>query len=157
MKRKKVEMSNCIFCNILNGSLDAAKIWEDENHIAVLDIYPNMKGMTLVISKTHRQSDLSDMSTEEYQSFFLAARKVSDLLKKSLNVKRVSLVLEGMGINHAHIKLYPLHGLESTFKEMWGKETVYFEKYEGYISTLLGPKTDMPELKKLAQLISKAS
>ncbi len=62
-----------------------------------------------------------------------------------------------MWINHAHIKLYPLHGLESTFKEMWGKETVFFEKYEGYLSTLLGPQADMAELKKLAQHISKAS
>jgi histidine triad (HIT) family protein len=150
-------MNYCIFCNILNGSLDAAKIWEDENHIAVLDIYPNTKGMTLVISKAHRESDLSDMSVEEYQSFFLAARKVSDLLKNGLNVKRVSLVLEGMGINHAHIKLYPLHGLESTFKEMWGNETIFFEKYEGYISTLLGPQADMAELKKLEQQISRTS
>jgi radical SAM superfamily enzyme len=77
-------------------------------------------------------------------------------LKRSLNVKRVSIVLEGMGINHAHVKLYPLHGLESTFKEMWGNKTISFEKYEGYISTLLGPQANMAELKKLAQHISRA-
>jgi diadenosine tetraphosphate (Ap4A) HIT family hydrolase len=33
-------MNDCIFCNIIKGSIDAATIWEDENHIAVLDIYP---------------------------------------------------------------------------------------------------------------------
>jgi histidine triad (HIT) family protein len=150
-------MNDCIFCNIIKGSIDAAKIWEDENHIAVLDISPNMKGMTVLITKVHRQSDLTDMSAEEYQSFFVAARNVIEILKKGLGVKRVSLVVEGMGINHAHIKLYPLHGLESTFKEMWGKETIFFEKYEGYISTQLGPRADMAELKKLAQHLSKAS
>jgi len=148
-------MNNCIFCSIIKGSIDSVKIWEDEHHVAVLDIYPNMKGMTLVISKAHRHSDLSDMSTEEYQRFFVAARTVTEILKIGLGVKRVSLVLEGMGINHAHIKLYPLHGLESNFKEMWGKETIFFDKYEGYISTQLGPKADMDELKALAKQIGK--
>jgi diadenosine tetraphosphate (Ap4A) HIT family hydrolase len=45
--------------------------------------------------------------------FFVAAKKVSKLLKKSLKVHRIALVMEGMGVNHAHIKLYPLHGLDA--------------------------------------------
>ncbi len=65
------------------------------------------------------------------------------------------MVMEGMGINHAHIKLYPLHGVRSEFKEMWAKDKIFFEKYEGYISTQLGPKADMKELKNLAKKIRK--
>ncbi len=63
------------------------------------------------------------------------------------------MVMEGMGINHAHIKLYPLHGVTEKFKEIWGKKTIFFDKYEGYISTQLGPKTELSELKKLAERI----
>jgi hypothetical protein len=77
------------------------------------------------------------------------------ILERGLNVKRVALVMEGMGINHAHLKLYPLHGISEKFQEMWGKERVYFEKYDGYVSTQLGPKADLAELKKLAEEIKR--
>jgi hypothetical protein len=60
-----------------------------------------------------------------------------------------------MGINHAHIKFYPLHGLEKEWKEMRAKNEIFFDTYEGYISTQLGPKADIEELKKIAQEIMK--
>lgn len=125
------------------------------NFFAVLDINPNVKGMTLVISKNHYESDLSDMPPDAYQRFFSSARTVTDILKQALEVKRVALVVEGMGINHAHIKLYPLHGLTEKFKEMWGKERIFFDTYQGYITTQLGPQADPQELQKLASLLSK--
>ena len=95
------------------------------------------------------------MPAQDYAQFFLAARDVAEILKKALGVKRVAIVVEGMGINHAHIKLYPLYGLENTFQEMWSKDRVFFENYEGYITTELGPKAEMSDLKKLAEKIAK--
>ncbi|MBI2054444.1 MAG: hypothetical protein HYT36_03940 [Candidatus Staskawiczbacteria bacterium] len=77
-------------------------------------------------------------------------------MKKGLKVNRVAMVAEGMGVNHAHIKLYPLHGIEKEFSEIWAKEKVFFDKYEGYISTQLGPQADIKELKSLAMKISLA-
>lgn len=148
---------NCIFCQIVQGDLDAAIFWQNDDFIAVFDLFPNVHGQALLISKQHHASDLSDMSDVLYGRFFAAARQVSDVLKKKLPVCRVALVLEGMGINHAHIKLYPLHGLENTFQEMWAPEQVFFEKYTGYISTQLGPKEDIIKLKALAEKLSGVS
>jgi histidine triad (HIT) family protein len=148
---------DCIFCQIVQRSLDAAIFWENDDFIAVLDLFPNVYGQSLLISKQHYDSDLSDMPNEIYGRFFVAARQVSDILKKSLPVYRVAMVLEGMGINHAHIKLYPLHGLENTFHEMWAGEQVFFEKYTGYITTQLGPKANMGELKALSKKLSEAA
>jgi hypothetical protein len=79
------------------------------------------------------------------------------MLLKSLKVQRVAMVMEGMGINHAHIKLYPLHGLKEKFKETWTHDTVFFDNYKGYISTQLGPKADFTKQKKLAEQIIKAN
>lgn len=146
-------MNECIFCKIKNGEIDSAKIWEDENFLAILDANPNTKGMTLVLTKEHYDSYAFDMPDKEYQDFMLAAKKVAGILEKSLKVQRVIMVMEGMGINHAHIKLYPLLGVDEKFKGMWSKDRVYFDKYEGYISTQLGPKADLAELKKLADEI----
>lgn len=145
---------DCTFCQIIQGTLESAVFWENNDFIATLDLFPNVYGQTLVISKQHYNSDLSDMSSEMYKQFFDAARLVSEILKIKLPVYRVAMVLEGMGINHAHIKLYPLHGLENSFQEMWAQERVFFEKYAGYITTQLGPKARINELKALSKKLS---
>ena len=146
-------MTNCIFCKIISGEIPSVKIWEDENHIAILDINPNTKGVTLVITKEHFNSDATDMPDEAYKELMIAVKKVVKILERKLNVKRVAIVMEGLGINHVHIKLYPIHGLKEKFEESWGKEKVYFEKYEGYITTQLGPEKSIKELNKIAEKI----
>jgi diadenosine tetraphosphate (Ap4A) HIT family hydrolase len=149
-------VKNCIFCKIIKGEINSAKIWEDKNFVAILDIQPNVKGMTLLITKRHYDSYVFNMPDKLYVEFLLTAKKISRILKKGLNVKRVALVMEGMGINHAHLKFYPLYGIKEKFQEMWAKEKVFFTKYPGYITTQLGPRVDIKKLKKLAKkMISK--
>lgn len=150
-------MKECIFCKIVKGKIDSAKIWEDKEFLAILDINPNTRGMTLILTKQHYDSYIFDIPEDVYQRLMLASKKVVQILERGLNVKRIAIVMEGMGINHAHTKLYPLHGIDEKFKEMWAKEKIFFEKYEGYISTQLGPQVDISELKKLAQKIQEAS
>jgi diadenosine tetraphosphate (Ap4A) HIT family hydrolase len=145
---------DCIFCKIAKGEFDSAKVWEDENYLACLDIQPNTKGMTLVIPKKHFDSYAFDMPDKEYSNLLLAAKKVSKILEKGLGVKRVGLVIEGLGVNHVHIKLYPMHGLGEKFKE-GGQEKIsqFFDKYPGFLTTTIGPRVEIIELKKIAQEI----
>lgn len=146
-------MKECIFCKIAKGELDSAKIWEDEEFFAFLDIYPNTKGMALVIPKKHYDSYAFGMSDEFYSKLMLAAKKVALLLDKKLNVKRTAMVMEGMGVDHVHIKLYPLYGLDKKFEERIEQKRIFFKEYGNYITTQLGPKADTNELKKLAEKI----
>ncbi|HTZ42156.1 MAG TPA: HIT domain-containing protein [Candidatus Omnitrophota bacterium] len=149
-------MENCIFCKIVKGEIPSAKIWEDKEFIAILDKSPNVNGMTLVMPKKHFDSNATDMPDKEYTDLMLAVKKVAKLLEKKLNVKRVAIVMEGLGVNHVHIKLYPLYGLEKKFEETWAKEKKFFERYEGYISTHLGPEKSLEELNKIAKKIIEA-
>ena len=146
-------MDKCIFCRIANGEFKGSVIWEDDKHIAFLDLNPNVKGMTLVIPKKHFDSDVFEMSDEEYSRLMIATKKVVQILEKALGVLRVAMVMEGQGINHAHIKLYPMHGLTQKFGEIIEPGTVYFEKYPGYIMTKRGPEKTIEELNKLAKEI----
>ena len=146
-------MKDCIFCKIAAGKAPCYKIYEDENFLAILDLFPNTKGMTLVLPKKHFDSDIFELDNENITELLKVAKKVAKMLEKGLGVKRVSMVAEGMGINHLHIKLYPLHGLKDKFKEMWAKKEIYFDKYQGYITTQLGPKKETRELEKLAEKI----
>ncbi len=142
----------CIFCKIVKGEIPSFKIYEDNDFIAILDLFPNTRGMALVLTKEHFDSYAAEMNDKTYTEFFLTAKKISKLMDEKLSVRRTALVMEGMGINHAHIKLYPLHGLDSGFKEILSKESVYFEEYQGYITTQPGPKASDEELTRLRDL-----
>lgn len=146
-------MDDCIFCKIVKGDIPSVKIWEDDDFIAILDAFPNTKGATLIISKEHLDSYAVDMDDEIYTKFFLAAKKVSKLLERGLGVKRVGIVMEGTGINHAHIKLYPMHGLTKKFGDTWRNDTQFFETYPGYLMTKSGEQWNMDMLEEVAKEI----
>lgn len=148
-------MKNCVFCKIVRGELPSAKIWEDKNFIAILNLFPNTKGSTLVISKKHYTPYAFDLSDDFYKKTMLASKKVAKLLEKKLPVKRIAMVMEGMAIPHLHIKLYPLHGLAKKFEVRVEAKHTFFQKYPGYISTVDGPIANMKELKKLSAKIRK--
>jgi diadenosine tetraphosphate (Ap4A) HIT family hydrolase len=146
-------MEDCIFCKIVKGELPSAKIWEDDKFLAILDAFPNTRGMTLVMPKEHFDSYVFAMPEKDYSEMLLVVKRVARLLEKTLGVERVTMVMEGQGVNHSHIKLYPMRGLDEESRKNWVHDKVFFEKYPGYTNTLLGPKADFEELKKLAEEI----
>ncbi len=62
--------------------------------------------------------------------------------------------MEGMGIDHAHIKLIPMHGTENLkqgeWKQVLSDKEFWFDKYEGWMSSGSGPMASSEELRKLA-------
>lgn len=147
--------ANCIFCEIIKGNVKAYKVWEDKNYFAFLDHFPNIKGQTLVIPKKHTQSYLFNLPDKDVAGVNIAAKKVANLLSRKLKVGRIHIVFEGTTVNHLHAKLYPAIGIKSNkFKVIKSRERIYFRKYEGYVSTLLGPKTSDDRLKAVYKEIS---
>lgn len=45
-------MSECLFCGIVAGTTPAHVIWEDNQHLAFLSIFPNTPGTSVVIPKS---------------------------------------------------------------------------------------------------------
>ncbi len=148
-------MSDCIFCKIVAEEIPSVKIWEDDEFVAILDIFPNCKWQALVLPKRHFDSDIFLMDNELYSRYLLAVKQVVWLLKKWLWVQRVWMVMEWMWVNHAHFKLYPMHGVTGEWKEyIWWRE-LFFDQYPGYITTEVWPMADVDKLQKLADEICK--
>lgn len=152
----KTPDNKCVFCEIVAGRLDSPGIfWQDDDFMAFLSIDPNTPGFTCVIPKAHFGSDVLKMPDETLQSFVLAAKTVATILENYFDdVGRVGVMMEGTGIDHAHIKLMPLHGTEHLKRVEWrqilsGKE-FWFDTYEGWIASGGGPLADPTELKRLA-------
>lgn len=144
----------CIFCKINSGEIPSHKIWENDKFIAILDIFPNCKGQTLLISKKHYDSDLFGLNNKDlYKEVILATDEVIQLLKKKLKIQRVGMIIEWMGVNHLHIKLYPMHGVEEEWQQnIWG-EKVFFEKYPGYLTTEVGEQANSENLANIQKQI----
>ncbi len=149
---------DCTFCKIVNGEIPAYIIYKDKNYIAFLDIFPNIKGQTIVVTRKHIGSYAFDMSDKKLACLIKVSKRVARMLEAKLGVVRVHLVLEGTGINHMHVKLYPAIGLKSRrFKEFVVKKNIYFNRYPGYVTTLMGPKAGDQLLKTLRDRIVKIS
>lgn len=101
-------MKDCIFCKIVKGEIPAEKIWENENHLAFLDMNPINEGHALVIPKKH-EDYLFDLNDEEYSELMLSAKEVAKMLKEKMNSKRVGVIVEGFMIPHVHIHLIPIN------------------------------------------------
>ncbi len=146
----------CIFCKIAQGKAPAAVLLENEEFMAILDKNPNTPGMTLVIPKRHYPSDIFAIDDSNFiKRLFEFTKATVELLKRGLKVKRVAAVVEGLGINHLHIKLYPLHGLKRDYEEIIFPERSFTPEYLGYITTKLGPERSIEELKTMAEKIRK--
>ena len=44
---------DCIFCKIIQGEVPASKVYEDEEVIAFMDLFPIHEGHVLVVPKQH--------------------------------------------------------------------------------------------------------
>ncbi len=151
-----MESNECIFCKIVKGEMPAHIIYSDKNHMAFLDIFPNITGQSLVITKKHVESYAFGMGDNDLAGLIRASKKTAKILEKGLGVTRVHLAIEGTGVNHVHVKLYPAIGLKSLkFKEFKVKRNVYFKRYPGYLTTMMGPKASDASLKRLQKRIAK--
>ena len=106
-------MTDCIFCKIINKEIPASIIHENEDYLAILDAFPNCKGMTLVVPKKHITSNFADVDSDIYMGTMQFSQEVAQILKKGLDVDRVGMIVEGLEIDHLHVKLYPMHGLDT--------------------------------------------
>lgn len=159
----KTEEDRCIFCEIIKGDLPAFSFWEDEEFLAFLSIDPNTEGVSVVVPKEHFGSDVLKMPDYTLQKFIIASKKVAQILENYYeDVGRVGLIMEGMGIDHAHIKLVPMHGTEylkngEEWKQYLSKHEQWFPQYDGFISSAGGPMADKEKLKKLAEDIKNSN
>lgn len=151
-------MTDCIFCKIVVGDSPSYKVWEDDNYLAFLSIFPNTTGTTVVIPKHHYSSYPFSLPDNVLSDLMLATKKVAKLLDSKLDdVGRTAMVFEGFGIDHVHTKLFPMHGTKmKEWRPIESKVDKYFDKYEGYISSHDYKKADDDSLAKLAKKIREA-
>ncbi len=102
---------DCIFCKIIKGEIPSAKVYEDKDVLAFLDISPVNKGHTLVIPKQHHEN-LFDLPDDIAGKLALVLKNVSGTVKKAVNADGISVSMSnekaaGQVVMHAHIHIIP--------------------------------------------------
>jgi len=153
-------MTECIFCKIVSNEIPSHKIWEDSNFIAILSIFPNTEGFTVVLPKKHYSSYAFDHDDQILIDLIVASKKVAKILDEAFeDVGRTGLFLEGFGVNHLHSKLFPMHGTKHLTKKWQAVKSdvnTYFEEYKGYISSHDSYQANNKDLEKIASKIIKS-
>jgi len=151
---------DCVFCEIAAGQAPAHRIWEDAEHLAFLSIFPNTEGFSVVIPKAHLNSYVVDLEPRQYTALHLAAREVARLLDAAFDdVARTGIMYEGYGVDHAHAKLFPMHGTTGNaggnWREVASRVDGYFDRYQGYLSSHDHHRADDDWLAGVARMIRK--
>jgi len=98
---------NCVFCSVVEKNDPYHEIiWQDQEHLAFLDAYPEHEGHLLVIPRAHADY-LFDLADDEYDRLLTFARVVARKLKTATSCERVILAVEGYEVPHVHIHLIP--------------------------------------------------
>lgn len=115
-----------IFSKIVNGEIPCYKVYEDDEFLAFLDVFPVSKGHILVIPK--KETDyIFDIEDQSYARMWQFAKKISKALKLSVSCERIGISVIGLEVAHAHIHLLPINSLEDM---NFSKPKMSFSKQE---------------------------
>jgi len=135
---------DCIFCKIVKGEIDSAKIWEDDDILVFLDINPVTKGHCLVVSKKHFEN-IFDIDEEILKKIIIVSKSVSLKIKNSLGADGIRFSqsngkIAGQVIFHFHLHIIPRYQDDGLLMNNWGNESP--------------PKANIEDLKSLAEKIN---
>ena len=104
--------TDCIFCKILKGELEASFVYQDEICSAFMDIQPVNKGHILIVPKKHAEL-ITEIDDETSAKMFTLAKRINIALRKSdIRLEGVNYFLAdgeaaGQEVPHAHLHIFP--------------------------------------------------
>ena len=103
--------ANCIFCKIVQGIIPSAKLYEDDDVMAFLDVNPVTYGHALVISKAHYSNFLATPK-DVMNKVMNVAQRIGQVQMEQLGAKGVNILINckeaaGQEVQHFHVHVIP--------------------------------------------------
>jgi histidine triad (HIT) family protein len=101
-----------IFARILRAEIPAVKVWEDDEVLAFMDVFPQSEGHVLVISKTSTARTLLDIEPAVLARLMEATRRTARAVQKALNPDGFQIMqyngeAGGQTVFHVHVHIVP--------------------------------------------------
>lgn len=106
----------CVFCNIIEGNIPSAKIYEDDDVLAILDIFQATKGHTLVMPKKHYENILQ-IPEDDYIKVMSKVKKIAQVILKAFDAKGLNILnncneVSGQTVMHFHVHIIPRYNTD---------------------------------------------
>jgi histidine triad (HIT) family protein len=115
-------MEDSLFTKIIKKEIPAHIVYEDDKTLAFLDIFPTVRGHTLVIPKTQVEN-VWDLSDDDYSALMNTVKKVAVRIDKVFSPKKVGMKVYGLDVPHAHVHIMPLNDPDEFFVKASHNET----------------------------------
>ncbi|MGV9010106.1 HIT family protein [Brevundimonas sp.] len=130
-----------IFAKILRGDIPAVKVWEDDDVLAFMDVFPQSEGHVLVIAKGSTARNLLEIEPEVLARIMAATQRTARAVQKALEPEGFQILqfngeAGGQTVFHLHFHIVP----------RWADRAM---KGHGH-----APMADMTALKVLADKIA---
>ena len=101
-----------IFAKILRGEIPCVKVWEDDDVLAFMDVFPQSEGHVLVVSKTSQARNLLDIEPAALATLTAAVQRTAHAVEKALKPDGLSLMqfngeAGGQTVFHLHFHIIP--------------------------------------------------
>ena len=104
--------SQNIFAQIIRGDLPCYKLYEDDDVLAFLDLFPQSRGHTLVIPKQAAARNLLEIDADNLCKVTLATQKVARAVAEELEPAGIQIAQfngapAGQTVFHIHFHIVP--------------------------------------------------
>ena len=101
-----------IFAKILRGEIPSVKVWEDDEVLAFMDVFPQSEGHVLVISKTSQARTLLEVEPETLARLAAATQRTARAVVRALGPDGVRIMqfngeAGGQTVFHLHFHVIP--------------------------------------------------
>ena len=110
----------CVFCMIAGGKIPSAKVYEDSQFFAFLDINPVNKGHTLLITKRHAAT-LFELNQQELQNMGILIQSIAKGVYRATKPEGIKIEQRngraaGQVVDHVHFHIVPRYNGDSEHK-----------------------------------------
>lgn len=101
-----------IFAKIIRGEIPGVTVWEDDQVLAFMDVFPQSRGHVLVISKTSKARNLLDAEAKTLGRLIGAVQKTARAVRTALKpdgvvVTQFNGAPAGQSVFHLHFHIIP--------------------------------------------------
>ena len=129
-----MQSENCIFCKIVRNDIPSKIIYDDDETLAFLDIFPIAEGHTIVIPKKHYEN-IEVIPEEILNKVIKTVKKLATLLHDKLNFVGYNILQNnfkaaGQVVQHFHFHIIPRNFNDSRFRLAIPREQAKEEKLD---------------------------
>jgi histidine triad (HIT) family protein len=101
-----------VFARILRGDLPATRVWETDQVLVFMDVFPQSEGHVLVVPKTSRAQNILEIEPDILAALTAAVQRTARAVHKALSPEGLSVMqfngeAGGQTVFHLHFHIIP--------------------------------------------------